>query len=151
MLLGNVFDKGNDLKRGGRVQTRRGLVEKQQFGTGDELRGDAHATLLTARDALADGGANEVVRLAGQTKGVEKGVDALATLESGDGRGEGETGGKVERFAHGEGTDEGVFLLDVGADVAEGMGMGGAAVDVDGGFDRSLEAGGAVGEDVEEG
>ena len=63
VLLGNFFDERDDLERCGGVETGRRLVKEEELWARDQLRGDTDTALLTARDALSDRCADEVVGL----------------------------------------------------------------------------------------
>lgn len=125
VLFRNVLDEGDDLERGGRIQTRGGFVQEEKLWAGDELRRYTDTTLLTTRDTLSDGCSNQVVGLALETECSEKGLDALDTLEFADSPGERKACCEVEGLADGERSDQGIFLLNIGRDATEGLGVRG--------------------------
>ena len=149
VLLGNVLDEADNLEGSCRVETGSRLVEEEELGAGDKLRSDTDTTLLTTRDTLSDRCSDQVISLTLETESSQERLDALDALKLGDVAGQGQTRSEVEGLADSERTDESIFLLDVGRDAAESLGVGGRAVNVNGGLHGGVERGSAVSEDVQ--
>ena len=60
---GNVAQVVDHLPTGCRVETARRFVEEKKLWAGDELTCDADTTFLAARNALANGGADDGIGL----------------------------------------------------------------------------------------
>lgn len=119
-LASNVTNERHHFMTGGRIQPAGRLVQVEDLRSCNELGGDADSPLLTARDALLDGSADEGVLLLGQTKRIDQFRNATASLGFGDAAREGESGGKSQSLLHSQRSDEGVFLLDERAECAMG-------------------------------
>ena len=139
VLLDNVLYEGDDLEGSGRIKTGGGLVKEEKLRAGDELRSDTDTTLLTTRDTLSDRCSNQVVSLTLETESSQERLDTLDALKLGDVAGQRKARSEVEGLAHSERTDKGIFLLDVGRDAAESLGVCRRAVDVNGGLHGGVE------------
>ena len=74
-LVGQPPQQAHHLALGARVEARRGLVEEEQAGAGDELGADRHSLALPAREAL-DGD----VAAGGQAERVQRVQHAFVPL-----------------------------------------------------------------------
>lgn len=116
--------KDMTFERCGRVQTRRRLVKEEKLRAGDKLSRDTNTTLLTTRDALPDGCADEVVCLALKAEGGQESLDTLNALQLADRPWQRQARSEGQCLANGERTDQRIFLLNICGDSAERLGVG---------------------------
>lgn len=114
-----------------RVEPRGGFVEEQDGRSGDELARDGHPAFLPARDASFPRFADPRVLDPEDAKLVHGFECAVDFGVVGHVAGETEEGGEEDGFVDGQGGEEGVFLVDVPDNAAEGGSVGdGPAVEV---------------------
>ena len=94
VFLGHFLDECDDLEGSCRVQTRGGLIKEKDLRAGDELVGNTDTALLTTRDTLSDGCADQCVSLAMKTEGVDECFDSGDALVGADGLGQREASSK---------------------------------------------------------
>ena len=84
MLLGNILDERDDLEGSGRIQTRRRLVQEEQFGASNELCRDTNTAFLTTGDTFPNRSTDKVVGLTRETKSCEECLDTLDAFKLAD-------------------------------------------------------------------
>lgn len=80
ICLYKILHKRHHLKAGSGIQSSCRLIKKENSWASDKPAGYTHTAFLPATDALSYGCSNQAFSLIPDSKGIDKGSDALSTL-----------------------------------------------------------------------